>query len=196
MTTKPNAATLERRQPKGEPPMTERSHDYIPHPLANMFPMIEGAEFENLRADIAANGIHQAITLFQGQILDGRNRYKAAKEAGHRFVPENFKEFSGTLAEAEAFVISTNVHRRHLNNKQKQDFIQEMIKRYPAATNRQIARLCQLSHATVAAVRDRMTNSPDVVRFNKFKDTWEDLPDAQRAAFVKEFEPDIRELLA
>jgi hypothetical protein len=55
--------------------------------------------------------------------------------------------------------------------------------------------MTQLSHATVGAVRDKLTNSPEVVRFNKFKDTWEDLPDAQRAAFVKEFEPDIIELL-
>jgi hypothetical protein len=41
-----------------------------------------------------------------------------------------------------------------------------------------------------------MTNSPELVRFKKFKETWEDLPDDQRAAFVREFEPDLRELLA
>jgi hypothetical protein len=175
---------------------TEVTPDYLPHPLAGMFPMIEGAEFANLKADIAANGIHQPIVLFQGQILDGRNRYKAAKECGHKFKPDNFKLFEGTLAEAEAFVISTNVHRRHLTNAQKQDFIRLMIEKNPGATNRQIARLCQLSHATVGSVRDKMLRSPEVVKFEKFKSTWEDLADEQRAAFVKEFAPDIRELLA
>src|SRR5262245_33949343 len=168
----------------------------IAHPLANMFPMIEGAEFANLKADIAANGIHQPIVLYQGQILDGRNRYKAAKEVGRKLGPENFKTFEGDLAAAEAFVISTNVHRRHLTNAQKQEFIRLMIEKNPSATNRQIARLCQLSHSTVASVRDRMLRSPEVVRFERFKSAWEDLPDDQRSAFVKEFEPDIRELLA
>jgi hypothetical protein len=171
------------------------AYDYLPHPLANMFPMIEGVEFANLKSDIAANGIHQPIVLFQGQILDGRNRYKAGKEAGHKFKPENFKEFTGSLAEAEAFVISTNVHRRHLTNAQKQEFIRLMIEKNPNATNRQIARLCQLSHSTVASVRDKMLHSPEITKFKKFKETWEDLPDDQRAAFVKEFEPDLRELL-
>src|SRR5262245_4951694 len=168
----------------------------IAHPLANMFPMIEGAEFANLKADIAANGIHQPIVLYQGQILDGRNRYKAAKEVGYKFKPENFKTFEGSLGEAEAFVISTNVHRRHLSNAQKQEFIRLMIEKNPGATNRQIARLCQLSHSTVAAVRDRMQRSPELIKFERFKAIWEDLPDEQRAAFVKAFEPDIRELLA
>ena len=38
-----------------------------------------------------------------------------------KLTPAHFKEFTGTLAEAEAFVISANLHRRQLNNKQKQE---------------------------------------------------------------------------
>jgi ParB-like chromosome segregation protein Spo0J len=171
-------------------------YEYVAHPLANMFPMIEGAEFAALRADIAKNGILQPIVLYHGMILDGRNRYKAAKEIGYAFKPEDFKTFEGTLAEAEAFVISTNVHRRHLTNAQKQEFIRLMIEKNPGATNRQIARLCQLSHSTVASVREKMLRSPEMVKFEKFKAIWEDLPDDQRSAFVKEFAPDLRELLA
>src|SRR5262249_23758883 len=94
------------------PKLEMPTYNYIAHPLAAMFPMIEGTAFEELKGDIAANGIHQPIVLYQGQILDGRNRYAAAKAGGHAFVPDNFKTFDGTLAEAEAFVISTNFHRR------------------------------------------------------------------------------------
>jgi len=180
-------------------PQLEPATDYmnlVAHPLANLFPMIEGAEFAALQANVAENGILQQIVLYQGQILDGRNRYKAAKACGHTFKPENFKQFTGTLAEAEAFVISTNVHRRHLSNAQKGEFIKLMIQKNPDATNRQIARLTQLSHTTVASVREKMLHSPELIKFEKFKRAWEDLPDDQRSAFVKEFAPDLRELLA
>jgi ParB-like chromosome segregation protein Spo0J len=174
--------------------------DYEPHRLANLFPMIKGAEFENLKADIAARGILQPITLYDDgsglKILDGRNRYAAGKATGYKFTAANFKKFEGTPAEAEAFVISTNVHRRHLTNAQKQDFIRTMIEKYPGYSNRQIARICQLSHATVGQVRDKLLNPPERKRFEEFKKTFDELPDDQRRAFVKEFEADIREMLA
>jgi len=47
---------------------------FVAHPLANMFPMIEGSAFEELKRDIAAQGILEPIRLYQGMILDGRNR--------------------------------------------------------------------------------------------------------------------------
>src|SRR5690349_10273152 len=105
--------------------------DYIPHELADLLPMMEKSEFEGLKADIAKRGILDPIVLFQGKILDGRNRYKAGKEVGHKFVPDNFKAFTGIYAEAEAFVFSSNLHRRHMTNAQKQEFIKKMIDKYP-----------------------------------------------------------------
>jgi hypothetical protein len=169
----------------------------IPHELANVFDMITGAEAKGLEASIAKSGIQVPIKLYEGRILDGRNRYRAAKAAGYRFKPTDFELFEGTYADAEAYVISTNVNRRHLTNAQKQDLIRKMIDKNPDASNRRIAQLCGLpSHATVGKVRDAMVNSPDIIRFRKFKDTWEGLADADRATFVRQFEQDIRELLA
>jgi hypothetical protein len=52
---------------------------FVAHPLANMFPMIEGTAFEELKRDIAAQGIPEPIRLYQGMILGGRNRHSAAK---------------------------------------------------------------------------------------------------------------------
>jgi hypothetical protein len=54
-------------------------HDYVAHPLATTFPMIEGTPMEELKADIRNHGILEPIRLYQGMILDGRNRYAAAK---------------------------------------------------------------------------------------------------------------------
>jgi hypothetical protein len=99
-------------------------HDYVAHPLAGTFPMIEGTPMEELKADIRNHGILEPIRLFQGMILDGRNRYAGAKAVGHSFSAKDFREWTGSVAEAEAWVISTNFHRRQLTNAQKQEVIQ------------------------------------------------------------------------
>ena len=77
--------------------MTTDFDNYIAHPLANMFPMIEGNAFEELKRDIAAQGILEPIRLYQGMILDGRNGYAAAKACGHEFSVDDFVQWEGTL---------------------------------------------------------------------------------------------------
>jgi hypothetical protein len=78
-----------------------------PHPLAGQFDMIEdgddgGAAFEGLKASIKAEGIKVPIKMFNGQVLDGRNRLKAALAVGHQFRPRDFDTFLGTDADAKA----------------------------------------------------------------------------------------------
>ena len=46
----------------------------VPHAAAELFPLMEGAEYEALKQDIAERGQLVPIVLHEGRILDGRNR--------------------------------------------------------------------------------------------------------------------------
>jgi len=52
------------------------------------------------------------------------------------------------------FVLSLNVHRRHLTREQKREAIKAYIKADPKASNRKVARELRVSPSTVTAVRD------------------------------------------
>ena len=84
------------------------------HPLAELFPLMEGAAFEALVADIRANGLMNPITLCNDKLLDGRNRHRACSEAG---VQPIFDVYDGP--DPLAFVLSQNVERRHLDENQR-----------------------------------------------------------------------------
>lgn len=85
------------------------------HEFATMFPALKGEEFTVLVNDIKAHGLQCPITMFDGKILDGRNRALACEKAG---VPVTTVEFTGSRSEALAFVWSENRVRRHLNSSQ------------------------------------------------------------------------------
>lgn len=89
---------------------------YQPHPIADIFPLLEGEELAELAADIKAKGLRNPIWLYEGKILDGRNRAAACVNAG---VPISTREFRGDALAAVAFVWSENVTRRHLDAGQK-----------------------------------------------------------------------------
>ena len=87
---------------------------YELHPLCVLFPRMVGADFDALVADIAANGLRRPITLHDGMILDGGNRYRACIEAG---VEPKFEGFHG--GNLVSFVMSANLHRRHMTTGQQ-----------------------------------------------------------------------------
>lgn len=87
-----------------------------PHPYCEQLPRMSDQEFDSLVADIRANGQKEPILLFEGKILDGRNRYDACKTAG---VEPRTKIFTGSSEEAKQLSISNNLVRRHLTASQK-----------------------------------------------------------------------------
>lgn len=86
------------------------------HPYCEMFPEFQREDWGAFVADVKRHGLRDPIVTFDGKILDGRSRVKACKESGRKI---RTVEFGGTEDEALAFVMSHNLHRRHLTPGQK-----------------------------------------------------------------------------
>ena len=85
------------------------------HEVVEIFPQMSDAELDELAGDILKHGQREPIRTHQGTIIDGRNRYLACKRAG---IEPEYAEWSGGGSLLE-FVISLNLHRRHLTVGQK-----------------------------------------------------------------------------
>jgi hypothetical protein len=72
--------------------------------------MMDEAKLAELADDIRKNGQLVPVWLYEGKILDGRNRWAACKIAG---VEPKTKEYTGD--EPTAFAVSLNDRRRHMN---------------------------------------------------------------------------------
>lgn len=71
------------------------------HYFSSCWPDITGEEYEHLKDSINISGLREAITLYEGQILDGWNRYRACTDNA---MEAHYVEFEGTPEEAEQFV--------------------------------------------------------------------------------------------
>lgn len=131
------------------------------HPLCTLFPRIAGNEFDALKADIAANGLRQPIVLHEGFILDGGNRYRACMEIG---VEPDAIEFDG--GNLVSYVLSANMHRRHLSPGQ-QAAIVASAQDWATAQTVGKPNGATLHHSTVA---ERATQSGASVRTQKMAD--------------------------
>ena len=133
--------------------------NYEWHPLSMAFRMMTAEEYADFRPDIQVNGLRDSIVLFQGKILDGRNRYKACCETG---IEPHFTEFDGTEEEAAAFVESKNAHRRHLSAEERLNRVREKLKADPEKSDRAIADETKAHRKTVKKERKKLEESGDI----------------------------------
>lgn len=80
------------------------------HPIADVWPMMDESKLQELADDIRKNGQLVPVWLYEGKILDGRNRWAACQIAG---VEPKTKEYTGD--EPTAFAVAMNDRRRHMN---------------------------------------------------------------------------------
>ena len=78
------------------------------HEYANIYRMLPETELAKLAQNIREKGQLLPITSYEGQILDGRNRYKACEIAG---VDPRIEDYTGD--DPLGLVASLNDHRRH-----------------------------------------------------------------------------------
>jgi hypothetical protein len=85
-----------------------------PHRFAKIFPPLTETQLTALADDMKANGLREPITLYEDKVLDGVNREAACAIAG---VEPRYETYEGD--DPIGFVVSRNVHRRHLNTSQR-----------------------------------------------------------------------------
>lgn len=87
---------------------------YQVHPAALLFPLLDGKEREQLVRDVRTRGVREPVVIWRGQLLDGRNRVEAARQAN---VPVPVRQLDDDV-DPFGFVLSANAFRRHMTASQ------------------------------------------------------------------------------
>lgn len=98
-----------------------KAKTYLFHEISSYLPLLEGEDFNALVEDIKQFGQIEPAILFEGRIIDGRNRYRACKKLGITLKTREWKPSETTGMTPLQFVISENIIRRHLNTAQKSE---------------------------------------------------------------------------
>jgi hypothetical protein len=98
--------------------------ELLPHQYSLMFPPMSETEFAALKDSLRRNGFfqHDPITLYEGKILDGKERYRACLELE---IEPIFQTYEDVIAQGFYrgspldYVLSGNLYRQHLNEYQR-----------------------------------------------------------------------------
>jgi hypothetical protein len=114
--SRPTPDTGGRTRNGGHENVAQRGCDVEFHPYADLFPLMTGEAYEAFVANIREHGVRHPIDTYRGQILDGRNRWRACQEIG---VPCPSREWDGDPDDILPYVVSSNLQRRHLTESQR-----------------------------------------------------------------------------
>ena len=161
------------------------------HPAAEIFPRMTPEELRALGEDIIKNGLTSPIVLWQpdskspARLLDGISRLDAIEiatgspaivgaasiMAAQHFLACDKVIVLDNSVDPYAYVISANIHRRHLTAEQKRELIAKLIKATPEKSDRQIAETVKASPTTVGTVRAEMEAKGDVSKLDTRRDS-------------------------
>jgi hypothetical protein len=153
------------------------------HAAAELFPPMPPGELRALGEDIKAHGLQNRVKVLVKHngngtleyfVLDGRNRLDAREAVGlHVEVIEGgalnyelVEEVEGDI-DPFAYVVSANIHRRHLTTEQKHDVIAALLKAKPDWSNRRVAESVRVSHNTVGDVRAELESTGQIAQLDK-----------------------------
>ena len=123
------------------------------HSLSSIVPEMTPDDFGRLKDSISQRGFlaEHPIVLFEGRILDGGHRYRASQELG---ITPAFREFSGSEAQARAFILASNADRRHLTKSQVAQVFVNANALAPEKNRLTTKQIAAQSGATEKSVRD------------------------------------------
>jgi hypothetical protein len=155
-------------------PQVQSWRDTLPiHPAAELFPPLSEAELAALGKDIRKHGLTSSIAVWSDgkspeQLLDGRGRLDAIEieigpaivgppsiMAGKDFLAVNKVIVLDRSVDPYAYVISANIHRRHLTVEQKHELIAKLTRRSRIGRSRRRSRsIIRRSHRSERRRRD------------------------------------------
>lgn len=134
------------------------------HPLSAAFPSFSAGDLDSLVEDIRQFGQRESGLIFEGMVLDGWNRYQACERLGIEF---NYLEFEYEFPDVrpENYVLSKNLHRRHMTDSQRAASVVAVSSWVPAgrpnnlaqranlATNAELANRADVSERTISRAK-------------------------------------------
>lgn len=100
------------------PQTTRKGSQPVEYPisgLAKIFPAMPKEDYDRLVASIKENGLIEPISVWRGEVLDGRHRYQACVDAG---VAPEFSVLNDDIDPVK-FIIAKNDDRRNLDSSQR-----------------------------------------------------------------------------
>jgi ParB-like chromosome segregation protein Spo0J len=105
------------------PAVEERIGKYRVHPVAAMFPLIEGEEYEKFRDSIRDHGQQQPVIVQGDMLIDGRNRMRVCVELDREPIT---REYDSTLP-IHRYILTANIWRRELTKDQRTQICSKAI---------------------------------------------------------------------
>jgi hypothetical protein len=121
-----------------------------------VMPPLSDAEFQELKADIAARGVMVPLEYDEdGNTLDGHHRERACKELGIAEWPRIVR-YGLDEAGKRLHARQLNLARRHLDQGAKRRLIEDQLRETPERSNRTIATSLGVDDTTVGDARRRL----------------------------------------
>lgn len=120
--------------------------NYKQHALSAVFPPMGDEEFAALVADIAANGQREPAVIFEREVIDGWHRTRACDQLGIEVMTRPLEPGIDPVA----YVLSRNLHRRHLTASQRAMAVAACAKWLPVGRPANSATIAQLPDAPPA----------------------------------------------
>jgi hypothetical protein len=142
---------------------------YNVHPAAELFPLMDDSEFGPFVEDIRVNGQQEPIVIWQEKpgvywLIDGRNRLRACQKLE---VAPRLQYILSPSFNPVTFIISRNLHRRHLTAEQKRTIIAAALKADPSQSNRAIAEKVKADDKTVGKIRKQLESTAECPQLQK-----------------------------